>query len=187
MPLDQVFETFPQIGTDNLLLRRITPSDSDDLFKIISDPEVVEFYDDDAFTENSQASDQIASWEYGYKISRVIRWGITKRGDGNIIGSCGYYGIHNWNRRASIGYELAQSHWRQGIMSEALLAIADFGFRELELNRIDALIMPGNTASIKMLEKIGFQREGLLAEYERWGSKGFVDLFIYAILRKSWS
>ena len=187
MSINQAFETFPEIETKNLLLRRIKQSDSVELFKVLSDHEVVEFYDDDVFTEVSQASDQIKLWENGYINKWGIRWGITKKDDKKLIGSCGYYGIHNWYKRASIGYELARSHWRQGIMTEALRAIAVYGFDEMELNRIDAVIMPGNIASIKMLEKIGFQQEGLLEEYEKWGSKEFVDLYMYAILRKSWS
>jgi len=71
-------------------------------------------------------------------------------------------------------------------MTEALSAIIDFGFDEMELNRLEAVIMPGNTASIKMLEKLGFRKEGRLEEYEKWGSKGFVDLYMFAMLRKAW-
>jgi ribosomal-protein-alanine N-acetyltransferase len=47
--------------------------------------------------------------------------------------------------------------------------------------------MPGNIASIKMLEKLGFQNEGCLTAYEKWGSKGFVDLYVFAMLRKAWN
>ena len=72
-------------------------------------------------------------------------------------------------------------------MTEALSAIIDFGFGEIELNRLEAVVMPENTASIKMLEKLGFRKEGLLEEYEKWGSKGFVDLCMFAMLRKVWS
>ena len=72
-------------------------------------------------------------------------------------------------------------------MTEALAAVIDFGFKEMELNRIEAVIMPENTASINLLEKLGFRKEGLLAEYERWGSKGFVDLWMFAMLRYGWN
>ena len=102
MSINQAFETFPEIETKNLLLRRIKQSDSVELFKVLSDHEVIEYYDDDVFTEVSQASDQIKSWENGYKNKWGIRWGITKKEDKKLIGSCGYYGIHNWYKRASI-------------------------------------------------------------------------------------
>jgi ribosomal-protein-alanine N-acetyltransferase len=185
MSINQAFETFPILETTNLLLRRIKPSDSTAFYGILSDEQVTKFYDDDPFSDLSQAVDQLNSWETGYQNHFCIRWGITRTDDTGIIGTCGFYGIHTWYKRASIGYELARSHWRQGIMTEALRAIMDYGFSEMGLNRIDAFVIPENTASIKMLEKLGFHNEGLLAEYERWGSKGFVDLHVFAILRKS--
>jgi ribosomal-protein-alanine N-acetyltransferase len=187
MSINKAFITFPQLETKNLFLRKIHPSDAGDLFEVLSDDEVTEFYDDDAFTNISQASEQIEAWENGFKNNRCIRWGITRKEEGIVIGSCGYYGFHTWHKRASIGYELARPYWRQGIMSEALYAIINFGFSELELNRIEAVVMPGNTASIIMLDKLGFRNEGQLLEYENWGSKGFVDLCMFATRRKVWN
>ena len=187
MSINRALQTFPQIETKNLLLRRIHPSDSSALFKVLADQEVTEFYDDDALVDISQASDQIEAWENGFKNKGCIRWGITRKNEDYLIGSCGFYGFHSWYRRASIGYELARNYWRQGIMTEALSAIIDFGFDKMELNRIEAVVMPENNASIKMLEKLGFHKEGLLEEYEMWGRKGFVDLCMFAMLRKSWA
>lgn len=186
MAFHRELQTFPQLETNKLLLRRIISGDANAFFKILSDPEVTEFYDEDAFVDISQASDQIAAWENGFKNKRCVRWGIIRKVKDDLMGSCGYYGFHSWNKRASIGYELARPYWHQGIMTEALSAIIDFGFSRLELNRIDAVVMPENTVSINMLERLGFRNEGLLREYERWGSKGFVDLCMFAILRKDW-
>ena len=186
MALQRELQKFPKLETNSLLLRRIISGDANALFKILSDPEVTEFYDEDAFVDISQASDQIAAWENGYADNRCIRWGIIRKDKDELVGSCGYYGLHSWNKRAAIGYELARTSWRQGIMTEALRAIIDFGFSRLELNRIDAVVMPENTASINMLEKLGFRNEGLLREYEKSGSKGFVDLCVFAMLRKDW-
>jgi ribosomal-protein-alanine N-acetyltransferase len=186
MSINQALTTFPKLETKNLHLRRIQPADASALYTILADDKVTEFYDDDPLTDISQARDQINDWEYGFVNKRCVRWGITRKNEDEIIGTCGYYGFHTWHRRASIGYELARNYWRQGIMTEALSAIISFGFVEIELNRLEAVAMPENTASIKMLEKLGFRNEGLLAEYEIWGSKGFVDLSIYALLQKYW-
>jgi ribosomal-protein-alanine N-acetyltransferase len=186
MSINQAFQTFPQIETKNLLLRRMHSADAGELFKILADTKVTEYYDDDAFTDSAKASAQIEAWENGYINRRCIRWGITRRDEGKIIGSCGFYGIHSWNQRASFGYELAREYWRRGIMTEALSGMFEYGFNAMELNRLDAVVMPGNTASIKMLEKLDFRKEGRLEEYEKWGGKGFVDLYMFAMLRKAW-
>lgn len=162
-------------------------SDSKALFGILADDEVTRYYDDATFTELSQAAEQIKSWENGFINKRCIRWGITRKAHPGLIGSCGYYGFHAWHLRASIGYELARPFWRQGIMQEALEAIIKLGFEEMGLNRIEAVVMPENSASIKLLESLGFRQEGLLREYENWGSKGFTDLCIFSLLRTTWS
>jgi ribosomal-protein-alanine N-acetyltransferase len=186
MSLDSVFQSFPQLETSNLILRRMLKTDSSAVLRILADDEVTKYYDDETFTKVSQAINQIKAWETGFVNKRCIRWGIARKGEREIIGSCGYYGFHTWHMRASIGYELARSSWRQGIMTEALEAIIDLGFSEMNLNRIDAVVMPENSASIKLLEKLGFRNEGLLKEYENWGSKGFADLCMLALLRKAW-
>lgn len=186
MSINSVFQSFPQLETRNLILRRMLATDSNAIFKIFADDEVTRHYDDATFTDIAQAINQIEAWETGFVNRRCIRWGITRKEEIDVIGSCGFYGTHPWHRRASIGYELARPNWRQGIMTEALDAIIDFGYGEMDLNRIDAVVMPNNIASIQLLGKLGFQSEGLLREYENWGSKGFVDLCMLSMLRKTW-
>ena len=182
MNLDRIFQAFPHLETERLSLRRLRPSDAESIFAILSDRELTRFYDDEAFTDISQAREQIAAWHRGFDEWRLIRWGITLRGSDQVIGTCGYYGFHRWHARASLGYELARPYWRRGIMTEALAAIIDFGFLEVGLNRIQAVLMPGNVPSVKLLEKLGFQREGILRQYENWGEKGHVDLLSFSLL-----
>jgi ribosomal-protein-alanine N-acetyltransferase len=160
-------------------------TDSNAVFRILADDEVTKYYDDTTFTDVSQATNQIEAWENGFKSRRCIRWGIARK-DNQVIGSCGYYGFHTWHMRASIGYELARPFWRHGLMTEALKAIINLGFEEMDLNRIDAVVLPENIASLKLLEKLGFENEGFLKEYENWGRKGYVDLCMLSLLRKTW-
>ena len=183
MNLDYVFQVFPHLETDRFVLRKLRLSDAESLFAILADEEVTKFYDDETFTEIDQAREQIKSWASGFKERRCIRWGIARREDDIVVGTCGYYGFHGWHRRGSLGYELARSYWRQGIMTEALDAIIGFGFRQVGLNRVQAVVMPGNEGSEKLLEKLGFQREGVLREYENWGKKGYVDVLMFSLLR----
>jgi ribosomal-protein-alanine N-acetyltransferase len=187
MSLETAFQTFPKLETPNLILRQLTPADAQAFFTILGDPRVARYYDDDTFTLLSQAVEQLEAWEIGYRARRLIRWGITRRGDDTLLGTCGLSGIHAWHRRAAVGYELVPLHWRQGIMTETLTALLAFAFGDLDLNRIDALVMPANTPSILLLQKLGFSNEGLLREYENWGEeKGFTDLYMFSLLKKEW-
>ena len=186
MNLDVVFGTFPRLETENLVLRELHSGDAESLFATLGDKEVTEFYDDEVFTDIAQASEQLEAWAVGFKARRGVRWGITQRGNDKIVGTCGYYGVHSRHKRAGIGYELARSFWRQGIMTEALGAIIEFGFKRIGLNRIEAVAMPENEGSVRLLRGMGFSQEGLLREYENWGDKGHVDLMMFSLLSREY-
>ena len=186
MSIQSLYQSFPPLETPRLALRRLQPEDAPALFAILGDDEVTRWYDDATFTNLAQAQEQIQSWENGYAARRCVRWGITRKGEAQIIGTCGFYGIHPWHLRGSIGYELARKEWRQGIMAEALGALLALGFNDLGLRRIDAVVLPENLPSIRLLEKLGFRNEGLLRQYENWESKGFADLCMLAILKSDW-
>ncbi|MCP4540557.1 MAG: GNAT family N-acetyltransferase [Chloroflexi bacterium] len=181
-----MFDTFPQLETKHLVLRKLHSGDAESLFAVLGDEEVTEFYDDEVFRDVSQAGEQIEAWAAGFSTRRCVRWGIAQRENGKIIGTCGYYGFHRWHKRAGIGYELARSFWRQGIMTEALDAIIEFGFERAGLNRIEAVVMPENRGSVKLLGGLSFHQEGVLREYENWGNKGCVDLMMFSLLRREY-
>jgi ribosomal-protein-alanine N-acetyltransferase len=186
MSIDSIFQSFPELVTDRLVLRRIILADSIALFGILSDEEVTRFYDDKTFTDVSQASMQIEAWENGYQHRRYIRWAIILKEDPKMISSCSFDNIHPWHLRASLGYELVRPLWRKAIMTEALNAIIALGFNEMGLLRIDAVVLPTNTASVRLLDKLGFLKEGMLRNFENWGDKGLVDLGIHSITRRDW-
>jgi [ribosomal protein S5]-alanine N-acetyltransferase len=85
---------------------------------------------------------------------------------GLIIGRCG---LHNWNKehkRAEIGYVMEMEDFkRKGLMTEAVKAIIDYGFGELNLNRIEAIVGAGNIPSLKIMEKFNFIKEGTMRQH----------------------
>lgn len=91
---------------------------------------------------------------------------LIEKSSGLIIGRCG---LHNWNvdhNRAEIGYHMTiESKKQKGLMSEAVKAILDYGFFQLKLHRIEALVGTNNTASLKIMEKYGFVKEGTLRQH----------------------
>jgi len=98
----------------------------------------------------------------------------------------GLFGIHHWNkyhRRAEMGYDLNRAYWGQGIASEALRAIIQFGFEQLNLNRIYAGTIADNHESVCLLERLGFEREGTRRGFS-WEDDGtFHDGAMYGLLR----
>lgn len=84
--------------------------------------------------------------------------------------------------RANIGYDLEVNFWNNGYLTEALKAVIEFGFKKLEINRIEAEVMHGNIASEKVLAKVGFRNEGVLRQWMFWNDKHY-DMTMFSILR----
>jgi ribosomal-protein-alanine N-acetyltransferase len=161
------FTSFPVIETERLLLRQETPEDAEAIFAIFSDPAITQFHDLDTFTEIEDALSLIERRRQRFEVGRGIRWGIVHQQDNILIGSCGF----GWDKEAQgaeVGYELAKNFWRQGIMTEALQALLQFGFAEVGLQFVIAEVMLGNLPSKKLLEKLGFQNQGVLKQHGFW-------------------
>lgn len=183
---ESVFDEFPVLETERLLLRAVRPSDVTAVYAIFSDEAVTRYYGLETYTAVEEAAQRIAAIRQSYLKGRSIRWAITHKHDDRLIGTVG---LMNWRPKyfqATIGYELAQTHWRQGVMTEALTAVIDFSFVVVALNRLEAFVVPENTPSISLLGKLGFVNEGLMREYGYW-RQAFHDLFLFSLLRKDWS
>lgn len=161
--LDSLFERFPTLETRDLKLREATSSDAPTLFSIFSDPQVVQFYDIHPLEHRDQAAEMIDRWRKRFEDREAVRWAITRAGQGEVIGTVGLHIQSEW--KAGLGYDLARSYWRQGIMTRALGAVIRFAFDQVELERLEALVIPGNRASERLLGKLGFLKEGLLRRY----------------------
>jgi ribosomal-protein-alanine N-acetyltransferase len=157
-----MIDDYPTLETSRLRLRPIESGDLDFVFRHFSDP-LVHRYLEDAVTTLEQARAIVDS----YLPSRGKtwnRWIMLRREDARPIGTCGF---HKWSvkdRRCELGYDLEPASWGYGYMGEALRAALAFGFREMELDRVEAVAAVENRRSLRLLERLGFVREGLLRE-----------------------
>jgi len=116
---------------------------------------------------------------------RMMKWGLARSEDDFVIGTVTLFQIDLDNGRAELGYALAREHWGQGFMNEALQSLLEYAFEILKLRRLEADVDPRNSASIRTLERLGFQREGFLRE--RWHVAGEIqDALFYGLLEREW-
>jgi len=178
-------QNFPNLESKRLYLRQLTSSDADFVFQHFSNPSVTEYLmDEPPLTEPPQAQEIIEFYK-DPELKSHNRWGIVLKSDNQIIGTCGY---HKWAKRyfrAEIGCDLSPNFWGQGIMAEALRAAIKNGFETMGLNRIDALVYVENVRSVKLLQKLGFQKEGILRDYFYLNGK-FYDHHLMALIKKDW-
>ena len=179
--------SFPTLQTERLLLRELGPADAPALFEIHGNAQAMRWFGSDplrSLAEAEQLVEVFAAWRR--LPNPGTRWGLERRADGALLGSCGLF---QWNRawrRCTLGYELAPAAQGQGLMAEALHAVLAWGFDPdagMGLNRVEAMIHPHNKPSLRLVERLGFRREGLLREVAFWGGR-HEDLEMHALLTR---
>jgi len=178
-------QTLPVITTPRLVLRWISEDDVDGLHEVFSDPQVVRYWSSGPLANREAAAAMQREIAAGNENDTMIKWGLALRDSNSLIGTTTLFNFNLDNGRAELGYAMGRAHWGKGYMHEALQALVSHAFEVMELRRLEADVDPRNAASIRTLERLGFQREGFLRE--RWHVEGEIqDAFFYGLLRREW-
>ena len=181
--MEAFYGYMPTLETPRLRLRKLSMRDAQDIFDYSQDPQVARYVLWEAQTSLSEARSYIRFMLRKYRLGEPASWGIEWKETGRIIGTIGFMWIQRDNAAAEVGYSLSRAYWNRGIMTEALSALLRYGFRSMNLNRIEAQHETENPASGAVMRKCGMQREGTLRQ--RLLNKGrVVDVELYAILRR---
>lgn len=171
-----------RLDTPRLLLRPTTRADALALFSLFSNPAVTRYLSHPPWRSVDTALERIAADEQAMSSGKYYRFCMERVDHQGLIGECSLFNIAAESRRAEIGYVLDPGSQGRGYMAEALNALLQFAFGELDLNRLEADIDPRNEASARTLERLGFRKEGHLRE--RWIVQGEVsDSSFYGLLR----
>jgi len=180
--LENIFEVFPVVTSERLMLRAMKRDDAESIYQILSDPEVIRYDTVDLFTSIDQAKTLIDYFQQAYNKKKAIFWGISMKNDSKIIGFCKCE-IECPGVRVDLGYDLNSAYWNRGIMTEALEVLIDFIWSDIKVNRIEAAVSTNNKSSIRVLEKVGFQCEGILRERSFFKGK-YHDMMMLSLLKK---
>lgn len=178
------FSTFPNLETERLKLRRADLEDVNELYALRSDTEIMKYIPRPVATTLDEISEFIKLTDEKINNSELINWVITIKDNPKMIGTIGYYYIKPEHYRAEIGYMLLPEFQGRGYITEAIAKVVNYGFTEMKLHSIEAIIDPQNFASAKVLEKYNFNKEGHLKESEFYNGK-FIDTVIYSKLNES--
>jgi len=182
MDFSVCFGDFPSLVLDTCKLRRIAVGDADFLHGYYNNPNVYRYLDWNGPSSKEHAIEMINHWNRGYAEGWIIRFGIADKETDELIGTIFLNGFDG--RRAEVGYELSERHWKRGIMSDALRAIIDLGFTSLGRTRIQATVCAENAASANLLVKHGFEFEGVLRQYEEhYVTKEVKDMRLYSLIK----
>lgn len=159
--------SIPELVTEHLRLRAPLPRDAVAVLGILGDPEVTRYYNVPTITTLAEAHALLQRLDQRWAARETIRWAIERVESGEMIGSVGLLRFDFEHRHAELGYEMARRWWGHGLTPEAAAAVIRYGFSVLGLHRIEAGVLPGNDASVRVLQKLGFVEEGTRRDYLR--------------------
>ena len=179
---EKVFEPLPILETDRIILRGIIKDDIPGIYKFYSGSESLKYIARDLFIKIEQAVEKVNLFQKNYEERKAIWWTFTQKPKDEFIGFGGLFEISKESNKAEIGYGLLPEYWGNGIMSEVVEKLIDFGFNEMKLHKIYGRITPGHIASIRVLGKFGFRKEGVLRDDE-FAQNRYFDTAIYSLIK----
>ncbi|GAA3808098.1 GNAT family protein [Nocardioides panacisoli] len=175
----------PTLRTARLQLRPFADADAAALFALHSDAHVLRYWDSAPWTDPARAGHFVERCRQLAATGTGARLAIERAGDRTFLGWCSLTRWDPGRRSAALGYCLGEAAWGQGYMTEAAGALLQWAFGAIDLNRVQAETDTRNVASVRVLEKLGFVREGTLRE-DCVVNGEVSDSFVYGLLRREW-
>ncbi len=185
MPDKPILKPLPTLETERLILRELRLDDAEDMFAYAKDAEIAAFglwLPQVTLQENI---DDLRETLEGYAAGTALDWAVEHRADRKMIGRINLGGYHPRDRRADLGHAYNRDYWGKGYATEAARTVVAFAFDTFELNRVGAAVLPDNMGSIRVLEKLGFQKEGVRRHYTTLRGQP-EDLWSYSVLAREW-
>jgi ribosomal-protein-alanine N-acetyltransferase len=174
------------IQSPRLLVRPVLESDLPDLLEVNSCEEVTALLPYATWTSMADAQAWLDRMRRIEATGLGLQFVVASKSSGAAIGTCLLFRLEEASARAELGYVLGRAHWGQGLMQEALAALLGSAFGPMGLRRLEAEVDPRNRRSVRVLQRLGFKREGLLRQ--RWVAKGEAkDVEIHGLLRDEWA
>lgn len=173
------------VETPRLVVRPIAETDLPGLLAVNGDDAVTQFLPYATW----RSPDDAAAWYQriaGLQATgNAVQFVVLSRDDASVVGACLLFNFNEGSARAELGYVLGRAHWGRGFAREAVAALVDTAFGAMGLRRLEAEVNPLNRPSVRLLQSLGFTREGLLRQ--RWVGKGKTyDVELHGLLSAEW-
>ena len=177
---------YPRLATPRLVLRSFGPGDIDEIVRLAGDFAIA---DTTLMIPHPYSKTDAEQWLQThaprFEAGEQVHLAITERQTGELIGAVGLSITARFDR-AELGYWVGKPYWGKGYCTEASKAVMDWGFSNLNLNRVYAVHMKRNPASGRVMQKLGMTREGEFRQHvKKWDR--YEDMVIYGILRSEWA
>lgn len=183
---DKLFKSFPIIENEHLRMKKIEEQDLDDYVEINMNKELYQFKPGEPRKTVEAVLNIIGHHERDFRKKIIINLGIYVKEDNKMVGVAELFDFDKKVDAATIGYTLNKEYWGKGIATKATAMLLDYLFNEIEVNRVQAFVMPQNERSKKVLLRNHFVKEGTIRQGNYWRGRGIVDLELYSILKEEY-
>ena len=172
------------LESERLILRKFTIEDADEMFmNWTSDSEVAKYMRWNAHKTVDETKEILRNRVERYNNLNTYHWAIVLKGNDMLVGNIAMMISNENDMCGEVAYCIKRQHWGKGIITESLTMVLDFGFKEVNFNRIEAYHVIANPGSGKVMQKAGMKYEGRMRQKYR-SHVGFEDCDLYAILRE---
>lgn len=184
MKFNDYFSIIPYFETNRCILRAFNRDDMEEYFDILRDPNVQKYLGGGVPLFDKEP--HITNWLNNIngrllKTKVVFTWCVQDKVTGKVIGRIDLGGFKK-KTFAEIAYHFAKEYWGKGLATEVVECVTEFGLNDLKLHRIQGLVRVENAPSIRVLEKNGYLKEGILRKYPF--GKEFHDAVMLAIINE---
>lgn len=179
------FSSFPELSVNQFLLRRLSAADAESVFTLRSNTDILRYLHREPAQSVEEVLAFIQSINRAFDENESVLWGIAPADEPHkCIGTVCFWNIRKENFRAELGYLLHPNYWRKGIMKTILPAVIDYGFSNMHLHSIDAVVDSANESSARLLEYLGFTREAYFKE-DLYYQGQFYNTCVYLLLNNT--
>ena len=164
---DKLRPSLPVLETPRLLLRQMERGDTADMYEYARLHETTRYLLWSPHPSPEYTRAYLTMIGRFYRKGEFFDWAIVEKESGRMIGTCGFTSLDFVNNCAEVGYVLNPDYQGKGLATEAVRRVLTFGFEELGLHRIEARFIQGNTASLRLMGRVGMTFEGYARESMR--------------------
>jgi ribosomal-protein-alanine N-acetyltransferase len=173
------------LETERLLLRKIKPEDAKDMYEYAARPDTSKYLIWEKHPHYSYTVELIRFLQREYAQGRFFDFAVVLKEESKMIGTVGFTSYDENHRVAEVGYVINPAYHGRGIAPEALSAIINFAFCELDVNRVEARYIAENAPSLRVMEKCGMTHEGI--QRQKMIIKGVArDIGVCSILKSEY-
>jgi len=180
---EKIFEMFPILESERVVIKQMQKTDIDVIYDFNSCKESLKYIARNPYKTIKEAEEKLSFHLSRNEDKTAFWWTFTLKSTDEKIGYGGLFDISTTNNKAEIGYGLIKKHWGKGYMSEIMNEILRFGVSIAEFHKIYGIIIPGNEASIRLLEKNGFVKEAHLRDHS-YARGQYFDEAIYSLINQ---